>query len=436
MLTFEILDWADAGDARGVELRATWARLRISVGQLCATRVVSRPAAGTRDHIFVPLYPLAEWLVANWWFLQGEIKTPRSHYALRHSLKFSGDGFAFPDLAIKPLGHVCEIEASKRLLQHQELEFLAEGRAYAATSDVMNSIERFVTAVLQRLDDSGVTATPLHEEWRSVVKVRRDAEEVAFCLLSASLGEDPYSVGPGLTRSLERWGSSIEQETLQEICAALTSSTLERGLRWIDRTAASLKEAHSPWTSLPELKEKLVADSAARTEVDQPWLLGYADARRLRKSLKLNGDVFSSFYDLLDVFRPEGDASVGVAYEPPDVTGLDALAQVSKTGAPGFLITKRGDDAKKFAFMRSLYDYFRLAKGTLAIATRSHSQIQQASRAFAAEFLAPSHLLRGRIAAEYLGGDEISELADYFGVSEFVIQHQVVNHHLADVIYE
>ena len=67
-LDFEI-DWVDAEGIRGPELAATWAALCIRIGDSVITRVLDARAKTVREFVYVPLYPLAEWLATNWWFL-------------------------------------------------------------------------------------------------------------------------------------------------------------------------------------------------------------------------------------------------------------------------------------------------------------------------------------------------------------------------------
>ena len=67
-LSFKI-DWVDAEGISGPELSATWASLEIRAGDSIITRVLDTRAKTVRDFVYVPLYPLAEWLATNWWFL-------------------------------------------------------------------------------------------------------------------------------------------------------------------------------------------------------------------------------------------------------------------------------------------------------------------------------------------------------------------------------
>lgn len=438
-LSFEILDWADPGSAQGSELCATWARLRIQIDDVCATRVVSGQAGGARDHVYLPLYPLAEWIVANWWYLLGEVRTPRLErldYDSKHSLRYSGDGFALPNLTIRPLGGLSDIALKRRVLLHQQLEFIEEGRFFIPSSTAMSVLENFVGQVLERLDDKGVTNTALQQEWNAVQEVRADPEEYAFCNMCARLGEDPFAVDERTAEIIEKWSQTINEAEFQEICSALTSSSIERGLNWVKRVSSRLSEAQSPWTTLPTIKEKMLIGASKNAPTSLPWIVGYADAQRLRRNLGLNGEILRSVDDLLNVFQPEATVNDALLHENDDVGAFDAFVAVPPSGVPSFLTTKSLASSKKFSFCRSVYDYFQLQQSSFAVATRSHSQIQQASRAFAAEFLAPFHVLKKEIDSEILDWDEVTELASQFNVSEWVIQHQVINHRLADVVDE
>ena len=55
------------------------------------------------------------------------------------------------------------------------------------------------------------------------------------------------------------------------------------------------------------------------------------------------------------------------------------------------------------------------------------------NRAFAAEFLAPHEMLKSDLSGATIGEDEVDDLADEYGVSAFVVRHQIENHGLARV---
>jgi Zn-dependent peptidase ImmA (M78 family) len=68
--------------------------------------------------------------------------------------------------------------------------------------------------------------------------------------------------------------------------------------------------------------------------------------------------------------------------------------------------------------------------------TKSQTERQQCNRAFAAEFLSPSHLLSKRISGSVIDREEVENLATEFSVSSFVIEHQLKNHKLVEEIID
>lgn len=64
---------------------------------------------------------------------------------------------------------------------------------------------------------------------------------------------------------------------------------------------------------------------------------------------------------------------------------------------------------------------------------QARSDRQQWSRAFAAEFLAPSAALRATVPRTTLDEDAVDKLAAEFGVSSMLIAHQVRNHGVAQI---
>src|SRR5208282_3723325 len=92
-----VIEWEDPCAAKGDELRATWCRLAITVGQTPLTRIEDERAQTVRDAVYGSPYPLAEWFAFNWWSLLNEAEPPLSAPE-RHNLRFAREGFALPDL--------------------------------------------------------------------------------------------------------------------------------------------------------------------------------------------------------------------------------------------------------------------------------------------------------------------------------------------------
>jgi hypothetical protein len=67
-------EWEPAESVRTPEHRATWARIEIKVGSDLVTLVEDRGSGSSRRSIYCPLYPLAEWVAYNWWFLLADTR--------------------------------------------------------------------------------------------------------------------------------------------------------------------------------------------------------------------------------------------------------------------------------------------------------------------------------------------------------------------------
>jgi hypothetical protein len=67
------IEWLDAPGVSTPELESTWARYEIWIDDRCVTQV--EESDGTfRRSVYGSLYPLAEWIAANWWVLGNDIR--------------------------------------------------------------------------------------------------------------------------------------------------------------------------------------------------------------------------------------------------------------------------------------------------------------------------------------------------------------------------
>ena len=101
-------------------------------------------------------------------------------------------------------------------------------------------------------------------------------------------------------------------------------------------------------------------------------------------------------------------------------------------GLPAFAIRSGSDSARRFHFCRGLAEVLA-APNSDALLTQARSDRQQWSRAFAAEFLAPAAALQAKVSGSTLDEDGVDELASEFGVSPWLIAHQVQNHGIAEI---
>ena len=176
-------DWMDAQGVNGPELAATWASLCIRIGSSVVTHAIDSRAKTVRDRLYVSLYPMAEWLATNWWFLTSEagspIKQDSVDFRRRHSLAANREGYAYPDLHVFPLGGLTRLLWRRGASPWAETRFLDEGDVSIDSAQFREACADLVDSVVSRLVDFGIEDTLLQQEWDAVQVA--DPEEADFC---------------------------------------------------------------------------------------------------------------------------------------------------------------------------------------------------------------------------------------------------------------
>lgn len=226
-------------------------------------------------------------------------------------------------------------------------------------------------------------------------------------------------------------------DVLDEAVPALDTNDLYKD--WKDWFAINdtIEEAKR-FNSLPLERVRSFRDEArldATTEGD-PWSVGYDCARRLRRTLSLDGEPLPTIPHMAEALGEDAESIKKVTTQGVAFGGWPALVDGVITRnddeCPAFAFRRRGDHGRRFHFCRALAEVL-LSPGSDTLLTRANSGRQQRNRAFAAEFLAPSSGLRERVSRPMLDGEDIDELAAEFGVSPLVVEHQVKNHSIAQV---
>jgi hypothetical protein len=425
------LEWVDPMSARGPELRATWARLELAVDGEPITRLLDLSSRSVRSSIYLPIYPLAEWIVTNWWFLFFELETPgrftEKTYFARHNIRSGADGYALPSLSIRPVGGLIRLDWRPIRLPLQRLEFVSEGSAVFEVAYFQEFLTKIIVTVLQRMEDFEIFGTLLQEEWNSIATT--DASEAEFCAASAALGLDPYALDDASQAKILSVSEILPASVSQEFFTAADFAVLgEQAQRLLD----AIEISRTNEADLTEVKQLQKSFKHYPSLAGTPWQQGYELARRLRNDLGLNGQVL---YELSDVGRAlslEPDDLVDSVFETPSYhSPFDALVDVNDRGSPGFVISSRRSEAVKFAYCRGLFEYLTCSPGEPLLVTKTRSERQKRNRAFAAEFLVPASALRSRLARDVVGEEEIDDLAADFGVTSHVIIHQLQNHKIA-----
>lgn len=421
-------DWQDGEGIEGDELSSTFASLRVDVRGEPLTHVIDNRAQTTRDSIFVPLYPVAEWLVANWWFIKHESENPRKAtdpaFSRRHSWGTATDGYALPDLTIATSGSRAHLTWRRTSASWPRIEFLSEGHATVDREQFMQDCADFIDKVIRRLLARGIESTFLQDEWTAIRTA--DEEESGFCSLSAGLGWDPYDLDEAMRGHVVTLADQLGPLSSEAVHAIDASAPLND----CSAILAAIEDARPNELRLPSLPLMTRGGFNEKT----PWSVGYDLARRARSEFGLDGRPVRNTEHLAEAL---GQSVETLQRATGPVAPLERLALVDGVvtrgaeGGASFGLKTRGQIARRFLFCRALAEAIS-GRGD-ALVTRGNTERQQCNRAFAAEFLAPSTSLGKKISTPVVDEEQVDDLAEEFGVSPWVISHQIENHELARV---
>lgn len=427
-------EWEDGAGVSTPELAATWARLSITAGGQLVTRVLDKPARSLREAVYVPLYPIARWLVENWWSLHFEPSSRRRIASLdfrrRHDLRFARDGFALPSIEFLSDGRFVEVNWCPPPASTTNVEFLSRGSARVDTQSFEATLRAFVSAVVTRLRDRGSGGTDLEEDWEAIDSLT--AEERLFATAVGVLGGDPFALEEGCAEEIAELLAEEAPEGLSDLLACTEAENLEEVLHWLRDERARLAESRSRLERLGEVGARIPHRRAAGTGA--PSDTGYHFARSLRQELGIEDSPLPTTEAVVAALSGEkgqsGASLPTLARTRADILGIAVRA---KNGLPQIAVVPTGPTGTSFTLCRAAGEYLASGGKSYDLVTGASTYRQKINRAFAAEFLAPARALHRRITDELVDEEKIEELAAEFGVSTFVIRHQVTNHNLAIV---
>jgi hypothetical protein len=417
MNDFEIMTdgWQAMGDFDDPAIAATFTFLKIRANGQDITYVEEKRNQSTANHILVPLYPLAEWIVAHWWFLTEENYVPnRKDYWERHSMARGREGFAFPDLRLIPEGTTCRLEWHRWHTRHMSLNFLAEGEAHVPMDAMRETLRDLIIKVIERLNSCGIVGSWLEKEWDVIENTR--SEELQFCRAAAWVGLDPYEINDAqafrLIKASEQLPATLREETLR----AAAPEALAKTVDWVAAGTQAL-----PGTALNGVLGKLRKPGANYSLQHSPWNEGYQLARQFRNDMNaLNFD----FDDLEPDIIPSS----------PQVKGIEGISGITQDRRLGCFTASKVPHNQRFTWARGLLDWVYGNPDGPVVLTKATTQPQQRNRAFAAELLAPAALIQKKLVGTEVDSIQLEELGSEFNVSDWVIRYQIKNHRLAELV--
>lgn len=411
----------ESGDELGVpEHRHTMARLEVRVGDTPITRVFDNRAQTVRDAVYVPLYPLAEWLATHWFALLHENDgADRTLVEQRHLLNLGAEGFAFPRLSIVPEGDKIRLVWHGGAVPYTELRFIESGEDRLPLRVVRDRLLALMHATVQQLPDDAAP-TPLQAELEALNALTDEERE--FCEAAGALGLDPFSIDDEDDKKILDIAGALPKAVHQDFFASATWPRIDEHFDWV-RESIRLVTESAPEGAPDEIRRR-VLDSLREDRPSEPWTVGYRCAREVRNELGVRDEPLAA--DELDPLGWRATQDIALR------SGVfDAVATRHPGSGEGkFAVSSRHPQSRRFVFARALFEYVT-APEFPRLVTRAVTYAQQESRAFAAELLAPAGALRERIEGDRVGMEKIAELADEFDVSSMVIEHQLENHGIA-----
>ncbi len=459
------MEWQDAPGVRDTVLARSWCRLVIEAGGRLVTEAVHDASNSLRGGVHGSAFPLGRWIVENWWFLLNESYRFPARYASRdlartladrawvqrHSLLAAREGGALPDLTL----HRDEEKVVARWAPdgtastHPSLRFTGEGEIHLDVADAERGLADAVQAVMDRIDGfEEPEAKAFRRDWAAITKATE--QERRLCEWSARLGIDPFDpkeLTDDLAKTLPEWMSDLDVPLRDDLLDAERPQTLQKDMEWLRRAEALAADAGSAPNREPTFRPggrpppvgvlAAARDSeAVRPDTDTGTAhgLGYACAASLRRHLS-PADGHDPIGDMDEVLVRLGWAqSPSRTMEPEPGSPLEAAVTRSGDGAPVAVVGNAETDTKghRFRLARSIFfrHFSRNREANRRLVTEAHTREQRASRAFAAEFLAPAAGLSQHVGRR-VSSREIDDLAHHYGISAWVIGHQIQNHRLA-----
>ena len=145
--------------------RETWCALGIRVDRRIVSTIWDKSLQSERTHLYLPAFPIAEWLVQNWWSLLNELccseTVPKSaiganqvKWIRRHCLRSANSALMLPALYLFHDGQSLRAEWQSdppRSMPNMPGEFIADGADELDTNATKESLTQFIHSVLGRV---------------------------------------------------------------------------------------------------------------------------------------------------------------------------------------------------------------------------------------------------------------------------------------------
>ena len=405
-------EWLEDGVSASPELQATDCFLEILVGERRVSRFVDNRTDRAHDRIVMPAYPAAEGVARKWWSLvAGRTQT--------FCLRSFRDGFALPDIRLKPDGCFINIWAEPFEYRNPSVNFTVRSRERVSVSVFERDLSAFIESVLERLSENEISFNWLQERWDAICESQENADQLAFCEAAGALGIDPYGCTDEEATLVEISSEPFADDALPEFLAGCPLNGIREALNWVNESESALGD-RAVVPDLPDIAPAVRQRLSENATEERAWEVGYRAAAACREQKNLS--PMRSFGKPSEIANLFGSRSFELS--PSRVSGL--RAEVNGAGAqPQVVVSGLGHPGSiNFATMRAIGDYLVYSSYGRAPINDTHSYRQAVGRAFAAEMLAPAEVIVDMQDA----GKSIEEIAAERNVSEMIVVHHLENH--------
>ena len=410
--------------------RETWGRLRIRVAGRTVTDFWDPKLREERSHINVPAFSIAQWIVSNWWTLLYEpcrtdsVPThpsavlSRLPWVKRHCLRSADSSLFLPALYVFSDGRGSRVEwqdDKDGTLPHMPGEFTGHGSEWVPTQVAQDALGEFVRKVLGRvagLEDERVQA--LRSDWQAIENA--DEDEAEFCAAAGRIGIDPYDPDE-MTDELAAFieGIDPEQPLARDLMEVAEPTSITAQWSWVKEATDTLKIG--PMANLFQ--------ASARKADTLPYKYAYELAGEIRARAGIGE---SQPVDEISTVarRVAGVPCLLRERNHLAAPGVRAVVGRSHTGEIVVAGPHRLPESERFHTARALYEALFACEASARLITNAFTWDQQASRAFAAELLAPQAALAQRV-PESADKTTVEDLAAEYRVSTAVVSLQLKN---------
>jgi Zn-dependent peptidase ImmA (M78 family) len=418
-VVFEIHEWLEPSSSADALEGATMCSMSIRVGDQNLTEVSDRRASTIRDYVRLPAGVFLEWLLMNWWRLRWEPEPQQATYQWLecHNAATISTEYAWPPIELSSDGATMSIRVgTSRDDAVSPVRYLSTGTSVRVPIAAFETAcTNFATRVLERLALREPGYRDLQELWDEVERERRSPDAADRSRIAALGGYDPGHA-PWLDDAIAL-RDTIGAEALDEVAATLG------GLD--DRFAKAKNDVYTiehAKDSIDLSSFRAAGNGANGWEL--PWQHGARLAQQVRKHLGMEDgpipdnllvkELGNDFFSAKDVkcelvsgaFRSDLDRNV--------------CATTFHSNRPS---------SRRFYVARIIGHSLFAPSDRLIAVTDTKTSTQQLQRSFAQELLCPWRELEEYVRSNGDGEDAIANVADRYGVSEYLVLTTLVNRH-------